>query len=265
MPAAYAMLGSGLGNANTALFGSFAAFAALALADFGGRLPQRFLAYLGLAFGGAGLVVVGTLVSRSLLAATLVMAVVAFGIVMLGALGGYWTAGATAAILAYVLAATIQAPAAEISFVVAFVLWPRGAEGAVGTAFVELLDADTALVRDELALVDPSRSDVRGARDRAADALAARHRAIVALDGLATERGGSIAQQQPWATRFAVAAERTAAGIARGTVRGDPDRSRALRRAIAAEGDRIVDELHDVAMLARRPAQARNLTMIADG
>ena len=126
-----------IGNAPLALFASFGSFAALVFADFGGPLPRRFASYLGLVGVGAFLVAIGTLLSHTTIAAAVVMAAVAFVAVFLAVLGGPWSAGQQAVVLAFVLAVMVPASAGQLggrelgwalgvggAGVAAVVLWP---------------------------------------------------------------------------------------------------------------------------------------------
>ena len=80
-------------NNPAALFGAFGSFAALVFADFGGALPRRFAAYLGLLVVGSFLVVLGSAFADTVYPAVLVMLVVAFALSFSGALGGYFAGG----------------------------------------------------------------------------------------------------------------------------------------------------------------------------
>jgi uncharacterized membrane protein YccC len=99
---------------NGALFASFGTFGMLALADFGGEVRDRALAYLGLTATGAVLIAVGTPMSQNAWLAALSMAVVGFVVAFSGALGGYIAAGAGAVTIAFVLAVAIPADPHEI-------------------------------------------------------------------------------------------------------------------------------------------------------
>ena len=84
------------------------------MADFGGSRRRRIVPYVVLGLIGAALVALGTVVSRSPEIAAAVMVVVAFVVVLAGVLGSYWDVGGKAAILAFVLAATIEAPNSQL-------------------------------------------------------------------------------------------------------------------------------------------------------
>ena len=63
---------------------------------------------------GLGLVTLGTLCSGNAWLAAVVMAVVGFAILLSGMINGYFAAGTTAAILAFVLSVAVPAPASAI-------------------------------------------------------------------------------------------------------------------------------------------------------
>jgi uncharacterized membrane protein YccC len=112
--AVFAFADKVIGNPTTALFGAFGGFALLVLAQFTGPPRTRLLAYLALGCVGATFYTLGTLCSRSPWLATAAMAVVGFATLFSGVFGGYFAAGANAAILTFVLPATVPAPISEI-------------------------------------------------------------------------------------------------------------------------------------------------------
>jgi uncharacterized membrane protein YgaE (UPF0421/DUF939 family) len=114
MPAVFAFADKVIANTQTATFAAFGSFAMLVLVEFTGRPRSRLTAYLALGLVGSGLVVVGTLCSRNAWLAAGAMLVVGFLILFAGLLGGYFAAGGTAAILAFVLPVTIAAPLSSI-------------------------------------------------------------------------------------------------------------------------------------------------------
>ncbi len=114
MPAVFAVASQLIKDPQTAIFASFGSFAMLVLVDFSGPPKSRFLAYLSLAVSGAVLVVIGSLCSRNAWLAAAAMAVVGFGILFSGVINGYFAAGGTAAILAFILPVAIPAPVSAI-------------------------------------------------------------------------------------------------------------------------------------------------------
>jgi len=135
MPATFALASKVIGNPQTALFAAFGSFAMLVLASFSGPARSRLAAYLTLGSAGLGLVTLGTLCSRNAWLAAGAMAVVGFAILLSGMINGYFAAGTTAAVLAFVLPVAVRAPASAIPGRLAG--WALAA--AAGTAAVMLL------------------------------------------------------------------------------------------------------------------------------
>jgi len=167
MPAVFALAHQVIGQPQTSIFAAFGSFAMLVLVEFGGPWRTRFLAYLGLACVGAAFITLGTLCSRNPSLAAGGMALVGFATLFSGAFSGYFAAGATGALLTFVLPVTIPAPnsaipdrlegwglAAGAGICAVMLLWPpreradlrREAAGALH-AVAELLDGD----REQLA------------------------------------------------------------------------------------------------------------------
>jgi uncharacterized membrane protein YccC len=114
MPAMFALASKVIGNPQTALFAAFGSFAMLVLASFSGPARSRLAAYLTLGVAGLGLVALGTLCSGNAWLAAVAMLVVGFAILLSGMINGYFAAGGTAAILAFVLSVAVPAPASAI-------------------------------------------------------------------------------------------------------------------------------------------------------
>ena len=114
MPSVFAVADQVIGNPQTSIFAAFGSFALLVLAEFSGSVRTRFLGYLGLGCAGAAFITLGTLCSGSPLLAAAAMAVVGFGTLFSGAFSGYFSAGATGAILTFVLPVTFPAPNSAI-------------------------------------------------------------------------------------------------------------------------------------------------------
>jgi hypothetical protein len=173
MPAVFAFADKVIGKPQTSLFAAFGSFGLLVLVEFTGPPRTRLLAYLGLASVGAAFITLGTLCSRNAWLAAGAMAVVGFTTLFAGVLSGYFAAGATGAILTFVLPVTLPAPisaipdrlegwglAAAAAISVLMLLWPprqradlqREAAGAL-CAVADLLDAnrETWAVRARLA------------------------------------------------------------------------------------------------------------------
>ena len=114
LPAVFAIADEVIGNPTTALFAAFGSFALLVLAQFSGPWRTRVLAYLALGCTGVVFITLGTLCSRSPWLAAGAMVVVGFGVLFSGVFSGYVSAGAPAALLIFVLPATVPAANSEI-------------------------------------------------------------------------------------------------------------------------------------------------------
>jgi hypothetical protein len=162
MPAVFALADKVIGKPQTSLFAAFGSFGLLVLVEFTGPPRTRLLAYLGLASVGAAFITLGTLCSRNAWLAAGAMAVVGFTTLFSGVISGYFAAGATGAILTFVLPVTLPAPisaipdrlegwglAAAAAISALMLLWPprqradleREAAGAL-CAVADLLDAN---------------------------------------------------------------------------------------------------------------------------
>jgi uncharacterized membrane protein YccC len=109
IPAVFALADKVIQQPQTSILAAFGSFALLVLTDFTGPPRSRLTAYVGLALAGAVFITLGTLCSRNAWLAAVAMAVVGFGVLFSGVLGGYFAAGATGAILTFVLPVTIPA------------------------------------------------------------------------------------------------------------------------------------------------------------
>ncbi|WP_433174769.1 hypothetical protein [Actinoallomurus sp. CA-150999] len=176
LPIVFAVASRVIGDPQAALFASFGSFAMLVFADFSGSPARRFVAYSSLAATGAVLIFVGTLCSRNPTLAAAAMAVVGFIVLFAGVVNGYAAAGATAAILAFVLPVTIPAPlsavpsrlegwalAAGAGIAAQLLLWPARSRAILRTkaalacrALADLADAQVA--GDAEAVVDRTRT-----------------------------------------------------------------------------------------------------------
>jgi hypothetical protein len=103
IPGLFAFCDKGLGNVQMATFASFGGFATLVLSRFAGSRLDKARAHLGLALTGTVLIVVGTLASRSTAAAALTTVPVAFAVLFAGILAPNAAAGATGALVAFIL------------------------------------------------------------------------------------------------------------------------------------------------------------------
>lgn len=127
-----------LRNAQMTLFAAFAVFGLLVLANFGGRPLNRLLAYLVTTLAGGALVAVGSIASPIPWTAALTALLVVFGIEFVGVFGGYVAGSRVPLLMAFVLAASVPAPASAVpermlgwlmggfaATASALVLWPR--------------------------------------------------------------------------------------------------------------------------------------------
>ena len=135
IPAVFAFTDKVIGRPQVSLLAAFGSFAILVLTEFAGPWRSRLTAYLGLGCVGALYITLGTLASRTPWIGAVAMAVVGFVTLFSGVLGGYVAAGATGAILTFVLPVTIPAPNSYISDR----LEGWGIAVAVGTCAVMLL------------------------------------------------------------------------------------------------------------------------------
>jgi uncharacterized membrane protein YccC len=104
VPSMLAITDEGFHNPQMALFAVFGGFAALVLSSFGGTRRDQAVAFLGLAVVGSVGLIIGTLADGNAAVAGLVTLVVAFLIYFGGVMGPNAASGATAALLAYVIA-----------------------------------------------------------------------------------------------------------------------------------------------------------------
>ncbi len=186
IPAVFALASKVIGNPQTALFAAFGSFSMLVLASFSGPARSRLAAYLTLSVAGAALVTLGTLCSGNAWLAAGAMAVVGFAILLSGMINGYFAAGGTAAILAFVLSVAVPAPASAIpdrlagwalaaaaGTAAAMLIWPPRAGGTLradaARACRRLADLADALCHDPPAVaarVEAARQTVDALRER---------------------------------------------------------------------------------------------------
>jgi len=114
IPAVFAFTHQVIGNAQMSLFGAFGSFAILVFADFGGTPRARLTAFLVLAAVGAIFIPLGTLCAKNPWLAGASMGVVAFAVLFSGLINGYFAAGATAAMLTYILPVSMPVSASVI-------------------------------------------------------------------------------------------------------------------------------------------------------
>jgi uncharacterized membrane protein YccC len=162
MPAVFALADKVIERPQTSIFAAFGSLAMLVFVEFGGPPRTRFLAYLGLGCVGAAFITLGTLCSRNAFLAAGAMAIVGFGTLFSGVISGYFAAGATGALLTFVLPVMIPVPnsaipdrlegwglAVGVGICAVMLLWParrradlqRDAAGSL-RAVADLLDSD---------------------------------------------------------------------------------------------------------------------------
>jgi uncharacterized membrane protein YccC len=162
IPAVFALADKVIGQPQTSIFAAFGSFSLLVLVEFAGPPRTRLVAYLALAGIGAAFITLGTLCSRTAWLGAAAMAAVGFAVLFAGLISGYVAAGATGALLTFVLPVTIPAPnsaipdrlegwglAAGAGICALMLIWPprrrtdfqREAAGAL-RAVADLLDGD---------------------------------------------------------------------------------------------------------------------------
>jgi uncharacterized membrane protein YccC len=176
IPCVFAIADKVMADAQLATFAAFGSFAMLVLVEFTGRVRGRLIAYVSLASVGAADIALGTLCSRDAWLAAGAMALIGFAILFSGVINGYFAAAGTAALLPFILAATIPAPvsvlparlegwafAAAAAICAHMLLWPQRPPSSLRSdaaraclALAEL--ADTELARDEQAVADRIRT-----------------------------------------------------------------------------------------------------------
>ena len=114
MPGVFALAHEAIGQAQTSIFAAFGSVALLIFVEFAGPARTRFLAYVALGCVGAAFITFGTLCSRHAWLAAGAMALVGFGTLFAGAFSCYFAAGATGALLTFVLPVTLPAPNSAI-------------------------------------------------------------------------------------------------------------------------------------------------------
>jgi uncharacterized membrane protein YccC len=159
MPALFALALATTHDVQLTTFVGFGTFALVVLADFGGPVPSRALAYVATAAIGAVLIVAGTLAGPVPWVAALAMLVVGFALQFAGVFGGYAAASQVALQLAFVLSVSVPAPpeaiparvegwllASVVATSGALLLWPQHERTALRKRAAEALRALAALI-----------------------------------------------------------------------------------------------------------------------
>ena len=180
-PLAFAIGQLGFENSNVALFAAFGALAMLIFVDFSGPRLGRLAAYVGLLIVGVVLIPIGTLCSQSPVLAATVMAVVGFVVLFSGIINGYTAAGATPALLSFVIAVMVPADPADITARLAgwgiggglaitavMVLWPKRPRDELRAAAAEACRALADFLADphQPAREEAARAAIHAVRDR---------------------------------------------------------------------------------------------------
>jgi Fusaric acid resistance protein-like len=185
MPAVFALADKVIAQPQVSFLAAFGSFAMLVLTEFAGTWRARFLAYASLGAVGALYITLGTLCSRTPWIGAVVMAAVGFATLFSGVLGGYFAAGATGAILTFVLPVTIPAANSVIpqrlegwgiavgaGICAAMVLWPPRRRADLARSAAETLRAVADYVDgkvsadDARASVDALGKRLRGSQHR---------------------------------------------------------------------------------------------------
>src|ERR1700751_2309914 len=114
IPSVFAFADKVIAKPQVAPFAAFGSFALLVLVEFSGPTRSRVIAYLGLAAAGAANITIGTICSNDVWLATLARAGIGFAILFSGIINGYFAAATTGALLTFILAAMIPAPASAV-------------------------------------------------------------------------------------------------------------------------------------------------------
>jgi len=136
-PLVFAFGALALRNARITLFAAFAVFGLLVLGNFGGRPFNRLIAYVVATLAGTALVAVGSITSLNPWVAAVTALLVVFCIEFAGVLGGFVAGSRVPLLMAFVLSASVPAPASAVpermlgwliggcvATVGALVLWP---------------------------------------------------------------------------------------------------------------------------------------------
>jgi uncharacterized membrane protein YccC len=194
IPAVFAVADKVIADPQLSLFAAFGSFALLVLVEFGGPLRSRLTAYAALACVGAANIALGTLCSRYALPAAAAMALIGFVILFLGIVNVYFATAAGAALLTFILAAMVPAPAAATperlegwalaagaATAAQLLIWPlrvqaslRSAASRAATALADLTASE--LARDSHTLADHVGNAAGALRRLRAEFLAAPHK-----------------------------------------------------------------------------------------
>jgi uncharacterized membrane protein YccC len=194
LPAVFAFADKVIADPQVATFAAFGSFAVLVLADFGGPTRSRLSAYVSLGIAGAANIAIGTLCSQNAALATAAMAAIGFVILYAGVVNGYFAAATFPALLTFILAVMVPAPASAVpariegwllavavGTAAQLLIWPVRAQTTLrrdaASAAHELGDlAATELERDTRLIADRVRAAGKACRDLRNRFLAIPHR-----------------------------------------------------------------------------------------
>jgi len=259
IPAVFALADKVIDDPQLATFAAFGSFAMLVLVEFGGPMRMRLGAYVSLACVGAANIAIGTLCSRNAWLAVSAMALIGFVILFSGIVNGYFAAATTAALLTFILAVMVPAPASAVparlegwalaaaaGTAAQLLIWPQQLQASLrstgaraASALADL--AATELARDAHTIAERVRSAGIALRQFRAEFLARPHKPSgptgreAALNSLVDELDWVFAVLAPPAQRPAldVCADENARAVAAvvgaleataATLEGRPDR-----------------------------------------
>ena len=198
MPALFAVGAGVIRNGDVASFAAFGSFALLLFVDFTGTLRERVQTQLGLAFAGAVLVCLGTLVSQPVWLAVIAMAVVGFAVLFIGSVSSVLASSSTSLLLAFILPVTLPgsvdsipprllgwALASVVSILAIIVLWPAPTRDPLRMSAIRACHALAGRLRADVAVMlgpeDPELvADFTLAVEAADEAIAALHSGFLA-------------------------------------------------------------------------------------
>ncbi|SHM21883.1 FUSC family protein [Actinacidiphila paucisporea] len=196
MPALFALCSKGLGSPTTASFAAFGAFSMLLLVDFSGPVAQRLRAHAALAVAWAGMICLGTAVSRVTWLGVTTMVVIGFLVLFSGIVSSVLAGATTALLLGFILPVSLAAPmsalpdrlagaglATAASMLAVTLLWPRPSTDPLSAPAAAVCRAVAVRLRVDAALVlGPDTPTAEDCAAAAAGAAAAAERLRRAFD-----------------------------------------------------------------------------------
>jgi uncharacterized membrane protein YccC len=221
LPAVFLVADKVIQQPQTTIVAGFGSFGLLVLTDFSGPWRPRLVAYLALAGAGAMLISLGTLCSQSPALGAAVMAVVAFAILYSGVISRYVAAGAFPALLTFILAVNVPAPASAISdrlegwalacavgIPVLMLVWPSRPRAEVPAAASQAATAIADLLEAELS-GNPQLAEARATAAEAVETLRRRYAATLDAAGAtgSAEALAFLVDELEWLYSVALARE----------------------------------------------------------